>query len=182
MICPQSPLHVNQSIQLEVLQESHAVGLFQLIDQNRSYLQQWLSFPPHILCVDDARQFIVGSRARMAMNSEVAFVVVSNSQIIGRFGVYKIDLYNKMGEIGYWLGEEWQGKGIATLCSQFIIDQCFTNWNLNRIEIRCAEKNVKSQGIPERLHFKKEGILMQAEYLHDRFQDLLLYAKVKLND
>ena len=50
---------------------------------------------------------------------------------------------------------------------------------LNRIEIKCAVGNNKSRAIPQKLQFKQEGILRQAELLNGKFIDLYLYAMLK---
>ncbi len=47
---------------------------------------------------------------------------------------------------------------------------------LNRVEIRCAVGNQKSQAIPKRLGFVQEGVLRDAEWLYDHFVDHLVYA------
>lgn len=51
--------------------------------------------------------------------------------------------------------------------------------DLNRIEIKAAVKNFKSQAIPEKLNFKKEGILRQAEFVNNEFIDLFIYSILK---
>ena len=51
--------------------------------------------------------------------------------------------------------------------------------NLNRIEIKASLKNFKSQAIPTRLNFRKEGVLRQAEFVNNEFIDLFLYSMLK---
>lgn len=59
-----------------------------------------------------------------------------------------------------------------------IVDYCFDELNLIRIEIRVATQNNKSLAIPDRLGFKKEGCLEKAEFLHDRFVDHYIYGLI----
>ncbi|MGZ4059871.1 MAG: GNAT family N-acetyltransferase, partial [Bacteroidia bacterium] len=60
-----------------------------------------------------------------------------------------------------------------------IINKAFQILHLNRIEIKCGTENYKSQGIPERLNFKKEGIIRQGEILNNKFIDLYLYSMLR---
>ena len=62
-----------------------------------------------------------------------------------------------------------------------MIDLSFSELQLNRIEIKCGTENIKSQSIPEKLNFTKEGVMKQAELLYDRLIDLNLYALVKID-
>lgn len=60
-----------------------------------------------------------------------------------------------------------------------LITYGFEELGLNRIEIKAAVENLKSQAIPEKLNFKKEGILRQAEFVNEKFLDLTLYSLLK---
>ena len=44
------------------------------------------------------------------------------------------------------------------------------------MEIRCALDNAPSRAIPERLSFRLEGQLRQAEWIYDRFVDHAIYG------
>ena len=88
-------------------------------------------------------------------------------------------LQNKIGEIGYWLADGLQGRGIITKCCTAVINHAFTQLGLNRIEIKCGTGNSKSRAVAEKLQFKPEGILRQAELLNGKHIDLYLYAMLK---
>ncbi len=47
---------------------------------------------------------------------------------------------------------------------------------MNRVEIRCSTENSRSAAVPERLGFKLEGTLRQAEVLHGRAHDFLIFG------
>jgi ribosomal-protein-serine acetyltransferase len=63
--------------------------------------------------------------------------------------------------IGYWLAEDYQGRGIMTDCVRMLVDFCFNELDLNRVYITCGFGNKKSRAIPELLGFVQEGILQE---------------------
>ena len=74
------------------------------------------------------------------------------------------------------LGQEFEGKGLATNACRALVDHAFEELGLNRVSIACATENKRSCAIPERLSFQREGIQRQAEWLYDHFVDHVVYA------
>lgn len=172
-------INIDQNLKLELIHENHAQPIFDLVDANRIHLRKWLPFVDRMQSVEFAANFVKGTMQRNKDGNEYAFVIVHNEKVIGRIGVYKIDTQNKIGEIGYWLAENLQGKGIITKSCKAIIDFSFLDLHLNRIEIKCGTENFKSKTIPEKLNFTQEGIIRQGELLYDKFIDLNLYSLLK---
>jgi ribosomal-protein-serine acetyltransferase len=172
-------IKVDDTIVLELIDNHHAEVLSQLVKVNRLHLREWLPWVDHMRTVEDFRKYINSSKQRYANHAEVGFVIIADQVMIGRVGLYNIDLTNKSASIGYWLDKEWLGKGIITRCCKAIIDEGFKRLHLNRIEIRAALENFKSQAIPERLGFKKEGIIRQGEFVNNQFVDLYVYSMLK---
>ncbi|MBW4360016.1 GNAT family N-acetyltransferase [Flavobacterium taihuense] len=170
---------IDNTLKLELINEIHAQPIFEMVDANRAHLRPWLPFVDRMQTVEFADNFVKGTMQRNNDGNEYAFVIIENAKVIGRIGVYKIDSQNKIGEIGYWIIEGFQGKGIVTKSCKAIIDFCFSDLQLNRIEIKCGTGNFKSKTIPEKLNFTKEGVIRQGELLHDRFIDLNLYSLLK---
>jgi ribosomal-protein-serine acetyltransferase len=96
--------------------------------------------------------------------------------LAGVIGYDAIDWENRSTEVGYWLGEGYQGKGLATAACRALVDHAFKELGLNRVSIACATENKKSCAIPERLGFRREGVVRQAEWLYDHFVDHVVYA------
>jgi len=172
-------INIDNTLKLELINENHAFPIFDMVDNNRAHLRPWLPFVDRMQTVEFAENFVKGTMQRHKDDNEYAFVIIENEKLIGRIGVYKIDNQNKIGEIGYWIVEGYQGKGIVTKSCEAIIDFCFSDLLLNRIEIKCGTENIKSKMIPEKLNFKKEGVIRQGELLYDKFIDLNLYALLK---
>ena len=172
-------IKIDENIRLELIEEKHTQAIFEVVDKNRNHLKVWLPFAEKMRTIEFTQNFVSGTMQRNKERNEFAFVIIENNFIIGRIGVYKIDNQNKIGEIGYWIAENAQGKGVITKSCKALMDYCFTNLLLNRIEIKCGTENYKSMAIPSRLNFKKEGIIRQGELLYEKSIDLHLYSFLK---
>ena len=172
-------IKIDDTIRLELISDEHAQPIFDVVDKNRAYLRAWLPFVDAMQTVAFAENFVRGTMHRNSEGHEYDFVIMDCDVLIGRIGVYKIDPQNKIGEIGYWLAESHQGKGIVTKSCRSLLHFCFVELLLNRIEIKCGTENTRSATIPEKLHFKHEGIIRDGEQLYGRFIDLNLYAILK---
>ncbi|NQW43213.1 MAG: GNAT family N-acetyltransferase [Bacteroidetes bacterium] len=112
--------------------------------------------------VEFISNFVKGYQIINAEGVEYAFVIIENGSMFCRIGIYKIDQQNKIGKIGYWVGENFQRRGITTLSCKALVDFCFKILKLNRIEIKYAVDNIKSQAIPLRLNFKTSRVSSQS--------------------
>lgn len=172
-------IQVDEIISLEFLEEIHAESLLNVVNANRIYLREWLPWVDHMHTVANFTQYITDTKKRAADKTDFSYAIIIDKNIVGRIGLHHINHQNKIGEIGYWLADGLQGRGIITRCCKAIINHGFTQLGLNRIEIKCGTGNDKSRAIPEKLQFKPEGILRQAEWLNGKFIDLYLYAMLK---
>ncbi|PTX65005.1 ribosomal-protein-serine acetyltransferase [Melghirimyces profundicolus] len=105
--------------------------------------------------------------------------VIYRGTLVGMAGFHGMDRRNEQTSIGYWLAEEYQGKGIMTRVCRFLIRYAFAEWKLNRVEIRCGVENHKSRAIPERLGFRMEGVIRDGEQLSGTFTDLAVYGLLR---
>ncbi len=172
-------IKVNDTVSLEFLEEMHAESLFNLVNTNRDFLKEWLPWVDNMQTVENFKDYINDCNRRALERTDLGYAILVNKNMVGRIGIHHINGQNKTGEIGYWLADGWQGSGIITKCCTVLIKYGFTELGLNRIEIKTAAGNHKSQAIAERLHFKKEGIIRQGELLNGKFIDLYLYSMVK---
>src|SRR5690606_20062878 len=71
-----------------------------------------------------------------------------------------IDFHNKRLEIGWtWIAEKFQGTGVNGICKRLLLDYCFNQLELRRVEFKIDIKNIKSQKAIEKLGALKEGLL-----------------------
>lgn len=162
--------------ELRLLQESNAEELFSLVDRNRQFLREWLPWLDGNKMLADSQAFIHLSKEQHISNRGFQTGVWYKGKLAGIIGYHPIDWQNRIVMIGYWLGQEYQGKGIITAACRSLTSYAFDEYNLNRVEIKCATGNAKSCAIPERLGFTKEGIIREGEWRYDHFVDLMLYS------
>jgi ribosomal-protein-serine acetyltransferase len=172
-------LQADSALSIELLSLEHAAPLLALTNTSREHLRRWLSWVDFMQSEVQFQQFILSSRQRHAGGQELPCVLVEQGQLAGRIGLYRIDTQHRSAEIGYWLGTAFQGRGLMTRACRALTGYGFSTLGLNRIEIRCAAGNLRSQAVPERLGFACEGLLREAEWLHGAFQDLRLYAMLR---
>jgi len=172
-------IQVDDTISLEFLEEIHAESLFNLVNDNRTYLREWLPWVDHMHTVANFAYYISDTKKRAAERTDFGYAIIIDKNIVGRIGLHHLNNQNKIGEIGYWLADGLQGRGIITKCCTAIINHGFTQLGLNRIEIKCGTGNSKSRAVAEKLQFKSEGISRQAELLNGKYIDLYLYAMLK---
>lgn len=157
--------------ELSLLEERDAEALFALVDSNRAHLRRWLSFVDGSRSVEDVRAFIRGSLDRLARNDGLNAGIWAGSELAGVIGLHYVNRANRRSSFGYWIGESYQGRGLVTRASEALLDYCFEDLGLNRMEVACATGNERSRHVIERLGFRHEGIARDAEWLYDHFVD-----------
>lgn len=173
------PTLTTDDIILEPTNASHAEALFELVDQNRGHLRQWLPWVDVMQSVSDFEAYIDRCEKQHTAGTDYSFVIKNKDNVVGRIGLHYINQQNRFGAIGYWISEGFSGKGIITKACQRLIRFCFEEAGLNRIEIKCATSNQRSAAVAERLGFRKEGIMREAELVNGEFLDLNLYSLLK---
>ena len=170
---------VDEEITLKLISETDAPALFRLTESSRENLREWLPWLDNTKSEKDSLGFIESSilnyEAKKGLNCGVFF----NGELVGMAGFNSVDWANRIAYIGYWLAEGFQGNGIMTRAVHGLTEYAFNDLELNRIDIRAATGNKKSRAIPERLGFKEEGLIRQAEWLYDHYVDHVVYGMVK---
>lgn len=168
-------INVNHAISLHQIEMNDAAEIFCIIDSERIYLRKWLPFVDFTKTVADTEAFIASIYAQQL--PENVFVVRYENKIVGLIGFKFSDFANKKTEIGYWLSQNYQKKGIITLSVKRLMKFAFETMDINRIQLRCAVDNRPSNKVAQRLNFVFEGIERDGEILSDgEFTDLNVYS------
>lgn len=133
---------------------------------------------PHPYTIEDARNFL--ERATTQKGPERFYCIEIDGSAVGGIGItLGEDVYRHTAEFGYWLAEEFWGKGIMTEAVTAFVEHCFDNFPLNRIHASAYANNPASARVLEKADFIFEGRLQKNVFKDGQILDSLLYAKTK---
>src|SRR5690606_15706889 len=164
------------STHLLMLALEHTHELFRLVNRNREHLREWLPWVDTNTTATDTEKFIQSTIVQFNSGRGPQYAIYHESVMCGVCGFLPIDRANRGGMIGYWLSQEFTGRGIMTGSVRQLLEVGFRDCSLNRVEIACATGNLKSRAIPERLGFKFEGVLRGRELVAGTYVDHAIYS------
>lgn len=165
-------------VSLDVMAEQ-----FALIDASRAELEQFLPWVSECQTVYDLEKNI-----RLAMDNYQQFTgefwfnvfVKASHTLIGAVGFIIRDASVPYFEIGYWLSNEWLGKGMISEAVQRVEQYAFDECHANRLEIKMAGTNQRSRAVVLRCGYQLEACLHMARMLPCGQPDsTLIYAKIR---
>ncbi len=174
-------LDIGEGVWLTRVQAEDAQEIFALIESCRDYLREWFPWVDSSETSKDTLDFVNRSEEQYAEGNGVQCCIRLEGSIVGVIGCVYLDQINRRTELGYWVGEDYQGRGIATKATRAMTDYAFSEWNLNRVEINTGVDNTKSRAVARRLGFREEGVSREKMWVNDHFVDLVGYAMLRKN-
>jgi RimJ/RimL family protein N-acetyltransferase len=97
---------------------------------------------PHPYTIQDAHEFL---QRTISEASAMKFCIEIEGAAVGGIGVHPgEDVHRHTATVGYWLGEEFWGRGIMTEAVTVVTDFCFENFPLRRISAEVFANNPAS--------------------------------------
>jgi ribosomal-protein-serine acetyltransferase len=147
--------------------------LFELVEANRHRLHRWMPWEPRTNVPADVRAFIEHSLA--SEHDREANGIWIDGRLAGSIGL-SVDRSDENAEIGYWIDQDAEGRGIVTRGCERFCSFAFDELKLHRVTICAAPGNTRSRAVAERLGMTQEGIAREACRVADGFVDLVTYA------
>ncbi len=166
-------------LELRPVRLEDAETLFCAVERNRERLRRWLPWVTEEYGLEDMRRFLQDKEAENCAGLSLTTGIWSGGSLCGAIGLHRFDERHKSSSIGYWVDCGHEGRGIVTHACRAIVSEGFSGYGLHRIEIRCATGNDRSAAIAKRLGFVHEGVLREAEWLHDHWVDLNVFGMLQ---
>lgn len=101
------------------------------------------------------------------------------NESLGVIGLHNFCKEHKKAELGFWILPKYNNKGYTTEAAKAVINFCFTQLQLNRIEATVETENIASIKVLEKLGFTHEGTFREFEMNNGRLIDLMMYSILK---
>lgn len=103
--------------------------------------------------------------------------LVETGELIGIASLKDINMINRCGEFGMYVGEKkLRGKGISEAVTPLILDYAFNKLGLNRVYSKFIEGNIPSKKLCKRFGFRKEGLLRQSLFRNGKYINEMVYS------
>ena len=143
---------------------------------NRNISRNMRDAFPYPYTLSDANDWI---SLATQQSPEVNFAIASAHEVIGGIGLtLRDDVHQRSAEIGYWLGEPFWGRGIATAALRALTDYAFANHDIVRLDASVFEWNPASMRVLEKVGYVLEGRLRKSVTKDGQTIDQFLYARV----
>ncbi|MFN3093397.1 GNAT family N-acetyltransferase [Bacillus pumilus] len=133
---------ITNELTLTSLQFDDADTLLKLIQENQAHLEEWLPWVHHCKSIEDVRTFIQSTQTTYNEQKGLEAGIKLNDQLIG---VFRLTFDQKIGNIGYWIGQDAQGQGIVTTIVKYMTEIFSTK--VDGFEIFCPVGHVRSESV-----------------------------------
>ena len=82
----------------------------------------------------------------------------------------------QFASIGYWIDQEYAGRGLMPRAVALVIDHCFFTVGLHRIEIAVRPENTNSLRVVEKLGMREVGYAPKYLHINGDWRDHRIFA------
>jgi ribosomal-protein-alanine N-acetyltransferase len=165
---------VNEEVQIRPWKPEDAAPLAAICNNKKIWLNVRDTFP-HPYTIANAVEWIAFTLNQQPITN---MAIICNGSIAGSIGVMlKEDVYRKSIEIGYFLGEQYWGKGIATTAVGLLLEYIKSNFDVIRIYAEVFGHNAASMKVLEKNGFHLEGIREKAVIKNKVIMDDFVWVK-----
>lgn len=136
------------------------------------------TFLPYPYKLEMAESWIEGHAQLIKNGDAFPFAVILGSDLIGTMTI-RVDKTHNKGELAYWIGRDYWGKGYATEAASIVVDFSFNELNLNRVWAPIMSKNISSEKVMQKVGLKYEGTLKQDILRWNEYEDVNVYGLLK---
>ena len=171
----------NYSIRL--IEEQDLKPYYQMVEENRIRLERF--FAGTVLrtqSMEDAELFLQEIVKRIENRDYLAYVIVDNQTggFVGFMDLKNIEWRVPKSEIGFYIDEAYEGKGITTRALNQLCEYCFEDLGFEKLFLRTHESNEGARKVASRCGFEMEGTLRRDyKTSSGELVDVLYYGKIR---
>lgn len=144
---------------------------------NPRILENGYDKTPNPYTLAAAEEFIAAQQARQPTE---AFAIWHADELVGGIGLTpQADVFRRSAEVGYWLGEPYWGRGLATEALRLITEYAFSTFDFVRLMAGVFAGNQGSMRALEKNGYYLESIRRQAVVKQGQLLDDYVWVKLK---
>lgn len=134
---------------------------------------------PYPYTEQDGKDFI-SAMLSADENETFAFAITVDNTVIGSIGIFRQEnIHRQTAELGYYIAEEYWGKGIMTEAVRQICEYVFRESDIIRIYAEPFVYNIASCRVLEKAGFQYEGTLRSNAVKNGKIMDMKMYSLLK---
>ncbi len=145
---------IDEQLNLIQLQPDQAEKLFELTDNNRDYLGEFLPWAPEVKEIKDSRVHIEETIVNRESNTTYTYGIEYEGEIVGDISLRNMNSASRPPEIGYWIAANYAGKGLTTRAVQALTNLGIETLQLSKIIIRANPDNLASNRVAEKAGYR----------------------------
>ncbi|MEO6488395.1 MAG: GNAT family protein [Ferruginibacter sp.] len=174
---------MEDTFSFRLLSKGDEESFFQLVDSNRGRLENFFAGTvARNKDLSETTLFVSDVLEKIANNIYFPFVIIENEleKIVGYIDVKNIDWNIPKGELGFFIDQNFEGKGIVKKILSKVIRHCMDDMKFNKLFLRTHELNAGTRHVAEKNGFKVEGIIRNDYRTTDgKLVDLIYYGLVR---
>ena len=156
--------------------------------RNRAWLEPWEGRPAHLEPASwEARHsgsvFFAMQRAlrREALAGRcLPFAITWDGDLVGQITVSNVVRGAFDGaSVGYWVDQRVAGRGVVPTALALVVDHCFREVGLHRVEAEVRPENAASLRVVSKLGFREEGLHRRLLFIDGDWRDHLCFAVLR---
>jgi len=171
-----NPIQLSSGVVMRQFESSDAANLLAEVDATRQRLARWMPWVPFSTTVEDFSDFIRAATRHGRVGSGMHLGLFDGDRFIGTVGTSIGSLNFDEADVGYWIVESHEGRGLVAEGVSRLIDWLIRERDMYRITIRAAVENHRSRSVAERLGFTYEAVLRGSLLIGDEHVDAALYS------
>lgn len=169
---------VDGSIKLRPIRRRDQRDWIALRQRNVAWLSPWDGTPPNP--GDEPSSFghmVRGQLAAARAGQGLPFLIEYDGELAGAVSVNNIVRGSaQFASVGYWIGQEFAGRGIMPRAVALVIDHCFRAVGLHRIEIAIRPENAASLRVVAKLGIPEVGYAPRYLHIDGAWRDHRLFG------
>lgn len=158
----------------------HAGAIFEIVERERARLDPWVTFPRRCRTRSQARKLVRRAWEGHADDSSLITTILVDGEVAGGIGVTGLGGPPRRGELGYWLSERFEGRGVMSAAMHAFISHLWhARPDLVRLQLRTLVHNERSRRLAEACGFRGEGTLRSVHRSDGKSHDAILYGMTR---